>query len=132
MSSRNVRKGMVNYGESKNFSGFNAFELLVLCGFLTWMGVEKFNFNGVATFIISFIFLIFIFFTRLYLLLSVLFSLAWGGIGFLLITFLVYITGGSPTLSLIIGIVGFILGVLISFGARTLGKRYYDDIEIDN
>ncbi|MEC0343715.1 hypothetical protein [Peribacillus frigoritolerans] len=131
MSSRNVRKGMVNYGESKSFSGFNAFELLVLCGFLTWFGVEKFNFNGVATFIISFIFLIIIFFTRFYLLLSVLFSMAWGGIGFLLITFLVYVTGGSPTLSLIIGIVGFILAALISFGARTLGKQYYDDIEVN-
>lgn len=132
MSSRNIRKGMVNYEESKNFSGFIVFELLVLCGFLTWLGVEKFNWNGVATFFISFIFLLIIFFTRFYLLLSVLFSLAWGGVGFLLITLLVYITGGSTTLSLIIGIIGFILGALISFGARILGKQYYDDIEIDN
>ncbi|MFC9598107.1 hypothetical protein ACFTQL_09355 [Peribacillus butanolivorans] len=132
MSSRNIRKGMVNYEESKNFSGFIVFELLILCSFLTWLGVEKFNWNGVATFVISFIFLLIIFFTRFYLILSVLFSLAWGGVGFLLITFLVYITGGGPTLSLIIGIVGFILGALISFVARILGKQYYDDIEIDN
>lgn len=132
MDPRNLRKSIVNYEESKNFSGFIAFELLVFCIFLTWLGVDKLNWNGVATFIVSFICSIIIFFTRFYLLLSILFSLVWGAIGFLLISFLVYLTGGTTTLSVIIGILGFIFVALISFGARILGRQYYNGIEIDN
>ena len=131
MNSREVRKGLVNYEESKSFSGFNAFELLVLCGFLTWLGVEKFNWNGIATFVISYIISMIIFYTRLYYVLSFIFSVAWGVVGYLLFSFLVGTTGGGNMLSIVIGVVGFILGALISFGARSLGKQYYDDIEVD-
>lgn len=61
---------------------------------------------------------------------SIIISIAWGIAGYLLLSFLVSETGGGSTLSIVIGVVGFILVALISFGGRSLGKQYYDDIEL--
>lgn len=58
---------------------------------------------------------------------SIIISIAWGIAGYLLLSFLVSETGGGSTLSIVIGVVGFILVALISFGGRSLGKQYYDD-----
>lgn len=58
---------------------------------------------------------------------SIIISIAWGIAGYLLLSFLVSETGGGSTLSIVIGVVGFILVALISFGGRSLGRHYYDD-----
>lgn len=122
---------MVNYEESKSFSNFVGFELLVFCSFLTWLAVSKFEWNGIETFVISFVILIIVLNTRVYHVFSIIFSIAWGIAGYLLLSFLVSETGGESTLSIVIGVVGFILGALLSFGGRSLGKQYYYDIEVD-
>ncbi|QBP41258.1 hypothetical protein [Paenisporosarcina antarctica] len=128
MSSMGFKKG--SYQESKRFSNCNTFELLlILCGFITWIGVEKFNLNVIATFVVTFIISMILFYTRLNHLLIVIFSVAWGVVGFQLFQYLVSITGGEITLSYVIGIIGFILASLISFIKRSMDKQYYTDIE---
>lgn len=128
MSSMGFKKD--SYQESKRFSNCNTFELLlILCGFITWIGVEKFNLNVIATFVVTFIISMILFYTRLNHLLIVIFSVAWGVVGFQLFQYLVSITGGEITLSYVIGIIGFILASLISFVKRSMDKQYYTDIE---
>lgn len=130
MISQDDRKD--SYQNRKRLPNGHTFELLlVLCGFVTWIGVEKFNWNVIATFVITLIIAMILFYTSLNQLLSLIFSVAWGIVGFQLFQYLVSVTGGGDTLSYLIGIIGFILGLLISYGTRSMGKQYSNDIEID-
>lgn len=130
MSFQDVRKGMVNFKNNDSNYGFLSFEILILCSFLTWLCVTQFNWNGIATFVVSFVLsLIILFNSRLFYIFSFIFSILWGVASYLLLSFLVEYTGGGNALSIGIGVVGFILGVVISLGARLSGKEYLDDIE---
>ena len=130
MSSQEVRKGMVNYKENERNYGFLSLEMGILCVFSTWIGVSQFSWNGVATFVISLVCTVIIIFIKpLYYIFSFIFSVLWGVAGYLLASFLVDYTGGGNTLSIVIGVIGFILAAVVSLGARLSGKEYLDDIE---
>lgn len=125
---KEVRKGLVNHEVNKEFFPFIIFESLVFSGVVTYFGATLFDWNGIATFIITIICTMILSYTPAYHVFGLLFSVGWGYLGYKLLSFIITVTGGGNGLVITLGIIGFLLGFVLSLGARIGGKEYLDDI----
>ena len=128
MKSQDVRRGITNHEINEQGAAFIGLEVLVFSCMTAWEGINWFGWNGFATFIISFVIMISISFTRLYHYIGFIFSIGWGILGFKIFQWITSFTGGGHTISIVIGVIGFILAVAITMGARLSGKEHFDDI----
>ena len=126
---KEVRKGLTNYEVNQEGSKFVAVEWSVLIVLITYNGVMHFQWNIIATIVISAIALLILMLSPLYHAFGLLFSVGWGYIGYKCAHFLTVYTGGGNGLAVTIGVFSFIFFFLLTVGARMSGKEYFDDID---
>lgn len=126
---KEIRKGLVNHEVNSSFTGFIIAEFLLVTAALTFIMVDKFNWNWFASLVISGVFSLALTLSKLYHMLGILFSIGWGYGAYELFYYLTTVTGGGKGLGIAIGVLGFILAFCLTLGARLAGKEYLDDIE---
>ncbi len=83
---KDVRQRMMNnYEVNKEFGVFLGVETFIFSGLATYIGITFFNWNGFATFILSFVAMMGIIFSSFYSTLALVFSVGWAYLGYKLL-----------------------------------------------
>lgn len=124
-----VRKGLTQQKVNEEFSWFVIFETFAITVLLSYIGIKHFQFNVIATIVISFVLALILTLSRIYHFIGFIFSIGYGYLGYKLAHFLVIATGGENWVAVVTGIVVFILILFVTIGFRLGGKEYFDDIK---
>lgn len=122
---KNVRQKMKNnYEVNKEFGVVIGVETFIFSSLITYIGVSFFNWNGYATFFISLVAMLFIVFSSFYPVLTFIFSIGWGYLGYKLVNIVSTYMGANDFFSSIVGVVGFLLAFFISSSIRSNNRQY--------
>lgn len=113
-----------NYEVNKEFGIVIGVETFVFSGLVTYIGVSFFDWNGFITLIISLVAMLLIIFSSFYQVLTFVFSVGWGYLGYKLLYTISAYMGANDFISSVVGVVGFLVAFFISSSIRSNNRQY--------